>query len=163
MGFSWSVSLPPLSINQTLTCRSNINAVGHTCYRSIHNRLALACLLDPSGPPERTPWTEQQLAAIGWVSDRISISDKCVFHSLHSAPTVTIVQALGTHDDKCALKRLRAVCGRLVMIKSRLNPCHVYKQPQAAVGRTDGTQNIHTHVLCKHVDVFSVLEGDQFV
>lgn len=45
------------------------------------------------------------------------------------------------------------------MIKSRLNPCHGHKQPQAAAGRTDGTQNIHTPVLCKHVDVFSVTDG----
>lgn len=134
VGFSWSVSLLSPSINQTLTRRSNINTVGHTCYKSTHNRLTLACLLD--------------LAAFGWVSNCFSISDKCVFHSLHSTPTATIVKPLGTHD-KCTLKRLWAVCGQQVTIKitfesmSGTEPGH--KQTQAAVGRTDGTQNRFTH------------------
>lgn len=60
VGFSWSVSLLSLPINQTLTRRSNINTAGHTRYKSIHNRLALAGLFDPLRPPERTPWTQQQ-------------------------------------------------------------------------------------------------------
>lgn len=115
-GFSWSVSLPSLSIIQSLTGRSNINTVGHTCYKSIRNRLTLACLLDP----ERTPWAEQQLASVGFPTASAYLTN--VFFILCIPHQRLPVKPLGTHD-KCTHKGLWAVCGQQVMIKSPLNQC----------------------------------------